>query len=974
MRKILLFTALLIPFLASSQVVVSDNFDSYNAGDLIAATSPNWTTWSGGVAGEDAPVSNAQSASSPNSIYIVDDASDADLILVLPTTYTSGIYEYEMKVYVVSGKTAYFNMQETTVPGAGWMFEAHFEANGTGSLDAGGVGAATFSYTQNAWTDVRVVANLDSDVGEFYINNILVHTWQWSTANDGNGTANTLGGVNIYANTNNEYYVDDVVFTDITTPPVVCPVTSVPTVTSGSLCGNGSVQLSATTGGANTYVVWMDSSGNVLSSGNVFNTPSLSMTTEFYAADADTTGQSFHVGPDTSIINPPDTAFPSGNFTNGLFFTALTDLRIDSLYLYSNDAVSGSIQISDTAGGNVLTSAPFSLPGAGYHQVYVGLNVSAGDYFINMGGLSGPGVLFRTLSGASYPYTEPGIISITGANFSNPARYYYFFDWTVTPVCFGSTVPALATILPANNTLPFFEDFENGLPCNWSTTQDSSSFGWLWGDSASLSSSFWMIPGHTNFMASNDDSCNCTMTMDYLISPVFDFSSYTALTSITLNFEAYYDSSYGSSAYVEVSLDSGATWNVVHTLSPSSAWQNVIVDLSAYAGSPAVQVAFHHDDNGEWADGFAVDDVLITAQCSGEELSVNLITDIFGTEISWSIVDVNTGITYGSAGPFEDISPYNVAAATHTATVCVPVGATLEWQIEDSFGDGLTDGTNTGSYAVYGPCGQLITSGSGAFVSGGDTINPPSFDSLVFTVQPPMISLGADTIMCEGTTLVLDAGLPNVTWSTGETTSTIVVNNDTPGTWEYYVSTPAGNCFATDTIEITVNPLPVPDFATSVSMATATFTNASANATSYHWNFGTGNPADTSNLTDPVFTYSQNGTYTVILTATNACGSVSHTFDVVITGISIDEIPGASVTLSPNPASDNLNLSISGLSVQKVELEITNVLGQRIYNEALNLQGDNFNKQINVSEYEKGIYFLTIKTNDHATTKKLVVE
>ena len=976
MRKILLIAVFLLPFLASSQVIVSDDFDSYTPGDLVAATSTNWTTWSGGVAGEDAPVSNVQSFSPTNSMYILDDASDADMILVFPTTYTSGIYEYKMKMYVVSGKAGYFNLQETTTPGIGWQMEALFNANGTGTLNAGGTGAGTFNYTQNAWTDVRVVIDLDSDNAEFYIDNNLFHTWQWSTGNDGSGNANTLGGVNIYAFTNNEYYVDDVIFTDITNPPVVCPVTTVPTVTSGSNCGPGSVTLSATTGGTNTLVVWMDSSGIVVANGDVFNTPILTTSTAFFAADADTFGTSVHVGPDTSIINPPDTAFPGSNFSNGLFFTALTDLRIDSVHLYSNGPLDGEILIrKDTVGGTLIVSAPFSLPSAGYHQVYVGAIVSAGDYFMNLGNLSGTGVLFRTTSGATYPYTVPGVVSITGANFpTSPTRYYYFFDWTVTPACFGPQVPVVATILPANNTLPFFEDFENGLPCNWTTMQNPGSFGWMWGDSASLSSAGWTIPGHTNFMASNDDACDCDMSMDYLITPVFDFSNFNSLNIITLNFEAYYDSSFGSSAYVEVSLDSGITWNVIHTLSPSGNWQNVIVDLSSYAGSPAVQIAFHHDDNILHADGFAVDDVLISSDCTGDELTLNLVTDIFGSEISWTVTDINSAIIYGSGGPYEDINPYDVNAATHNVNVCVPVGATLEWQIDDIFGDGLFDGSNIGYYNLFGPCGELIASGDSAFIYGGGGPNILAWDSLVFTIQPPAINLGADTVICEGTSIVLDAGLSNVTWSTGETTQSITLSNLTPGTWPYYVSTPGGNCFATDTIEITVNPLPVPDFTATANQGTVTFTNASANATTYHWNFGTGNPADTSNATNPTFSYTASDTFTVVLTAVNDCGSASFTLDVVVNIVGIDEIPGAVIAISPNPANELINVSISGITGGNIRLSIVNVLGQQIFSDVLKADGSNNSKIIDVSNYDKGVYFITLQTEQHATTRKLVVE
>jgi PKD repeat protein len=761
------------------------------------------------------------------------------------------------------------------------------------------------------------------------------------------------------------------------TPPVVCPVTSVPTVTSGSNCGPGTVMLSATTGGANTFVVWMDSSGHVLGDGNTFNTPNISTTTAFFAADADTTGLTVTVGPDSSVA--AGQPFPTNHFSNGMYFSVYTTLRIDTIHLLSDGPLSGNITIRDTVGGIIIDAAPFTLPGAGYHAVYIGKYLDPGDYFVNYSFTagSGTGMLMRTTTAPlNYPYAEPGVLSIDSSDFGGggTTRYYYFFEWVVTPVCFGPQVPVVATILPASNTLPFFEDFENGLPCNWSTSQAPGSDGWLWGDATTLSSLNWTIPSHTNFMASNDDACDCDMSLDFLITPVFDFSQYTALTSITLNFEAYYDSLWASSASVKISIDSGVTWNTIHNLTPNPAWQNVIVDLSAYAGQPAVQLAFHHDDNMDWSDGFAVDDVLITAVCSGDELTMNLVTDVYGTEISWSIVDVNTSIVYGSGGPYDDIIPYNVNAATHNVSVCVPFGATLEWRIEDIYGDGLDDGTNIGNYTLTGPCGEIITTGSGAFTHGGGAPNILAWDSLVFTIQPPVIDLGSDTIMCEGTTLMLSTSLPNVTWSTGETTQSIVVTNNIPGTYQYWVSTPAGNCFATDTVEITVNPLPVPDFSTSVTMATATFTNTSANATSYHWNFGTGNPADTSNLADPTFTYTANGTYTVVLTATNACGSVSHTFDVVITGIGIQEIPGAVIILSPNPASDYMNIAVSGLSGEKIAVSITNVLGQQVFSDLLTLTGDNYTKKIDVSTFDKGLYFITLKTEKHATTQKLVVE
>ncbi len=770
--------------------------------------------------------------------------------------------------------------------------------------------------------------------------------------------------------TNSDYIGIDQI--TVTGPLAVCPITTSPTTVDGSTCGVGPVTLSATPGDPANYVVWLDPSATkIVGSGNSFITPPVNATTQYFAADADTTGSASHVGPTISIGT---NAYPTGNFSNGLFFTALSSFRLDSVLLYTNGPVDGFIQVRDTAGGNLISSAPFSIPTADTIQVYVGLNFTPGNYFIGLGNFTGTGVLYRSTSGAVFPYTVPNVVSITGTDFTGQTRYYYLYDWVVTPMCFGPQVLATADYSPANNTLPFFEDFENGFPCNWSRTQDVSSTGWQMGDAATLSSTYWAIPGTnaTNMIASNDDACNCDMSLDFLITPMFDFSSISPLANVTMTFEAFYDSSYGSMGFVKASLDSGATWTNIDTLAPDALWQTVMVDLTSFVGSQSVMFAFHHDDAGIWADGIAIDDVRIEQICNGDELTVQIITDIFGTETTWTLTDSLTGNVLASGGPYTDIQPYNVANATQTVTLCVPSGTVFEFQINDSWGDGLFDGTNTGTYAVYGPCGQTLVSGSGAFAYGGAPPLPnPSWDSIFFSVTPPVIDLGADITVCQGTASTLNAGLNNVTWSTGATTNSITLNNATAGTFTYYVSSDPGNCYATDTIVVTVNPLPTPAYTYSANLGAVTFTNTSTNAISYSWNFGDSN---TSTATSPSHTYIANGTYTVVLSATNACGTTTSSQTVTIVGVGIEEIPGASVSLSPNPASNMLNIAISGLQGADVTLEISNMLGQQVYIENVKNMKEGYTSAIDVNNFEKGIYLVSIRTADHATTQKLIIE
>lgn len=133
----------MLPLLSTSQTILSDDFESYTAGQLLAANSDLWTTWSGGVDAEDATVSSDQASSGTNSTLIEGTIGPTDLILPFPEDYTSGVYEITLKMYVASGYGGYWNVQESSTPGQGWLFEIYLDDAGGGYLYAGGANAAT---------------------------------------------------------------------------------------------------------------------------------------------------------------------------------------------------------------------------------------------------------------------------------------------------------------------------------------------------------------------------------------------------------------------------------------------------------------------------------------------------------------------------------------------------------------------------------------------------------------------------------------------------------------------------------------------------------------------------------------------------------------------------------------------------------------------------------------------------------------
>jgi hypothetical protein len=77
------------------------------------------------------------------------------------------------------------------------------------------------------------------------------------------------------------------------------------------------------------------------------------------------------------------------------------------------------------------------------------------------------------------------------------------------------------------------------------------------------------------------------------------------------------------------------------------------------------------------------------------------------------------------------------------------------------------------------------------------------------------------------------------------------------------------------------------------------------------------------------------------------------------------------VNIFPNPSSNIFNLELSLDS--EAEISVTNILGEQIYFESTQSIGE-FNTQIDLSNYSKGIYNLTIKTSDGKSNHKLILQ
>lgn len=727
-----------------------------------------------------------------------------------------------------------------------------------------------------------------------------------------------------------------------------CPVTALPVnIVGDTLCGSGSATLSAGAPGSQE-VVWYNANNTIGAIGTSITTGTISANTTFQVGLANKQNGNQAFGP----ISPTTGAFPAGNFTNGMYYTVLAPVRIDSITFFSNGAREGAVQIWDKnptvdPTAVILQVAPWSVPGAGVNRVPVSIYLTPGSYYMNNTFGAGTGVLFRTTGGATFPYTLAGKIRLDSSWLAvgqNLARIYYFFDMRVSDACFGPTAPVAVTVQPAPvPTLPYSLNLETGIPCNY-----INAGAWQQGTATALSGPSFTIPA-----PASGTGIAAAKTAGRLISPSFDFSTLTASNNVTMTFNAYNNGTNGSRAYVEVSLDSGVTFIRIDSVAAGAAWQTKTVNLSAYAGRASVHFAFNHALVGGTGSGFAVDNIAINSSCGASQVVINIRTDIYGSEITWTLRDSITNTLIASGGPYPDVSPYNAAAATHIDTFCVPNNRALAFRISDSYGDGLWDGTNAGTYNVGLICpAGLVTLFAGAdSLPYGNVANPPQYDSAFVTTTcfvPDTLSVFNLLTPANNTAVTVQgAGSQTVNFTWQPSVRSV---GTTPVTYTWSLETATGN--------------PV------------TLTSRGG-LTSPSLNIDYGVLADTLTARGLNVGGTFSGRWKVVATSGTMTKEAVAKFNIsltrgVITSIDENEL-GRAMKLYPNPAENQATLSYNFDKNVDLKVVLVNPIGQEVMtiNEKNALRGE---VSLDISSLQSGLYFVRISDGNTSTVKRLMIQ
>ena len=260
-------------------------------------------------------------------------------------------------------------------------------------------------------------------------------------------------------------------------------------------------------------------------------------------------------------------------------------------------------------------------------------------------------------------------------------------------------------------------------------------------------------------------------------------------------------------------------------------------------------------------------------------------------------------------------------------------------------------------------------------VTGTDVNGCEATDTVSVTVNAlPAVTATADATVCENSSVTLSgSGAATYTW-TGGVTDGLAFDADTTAT--YTVTGTDGNgCTGTATTTITVNALPVVDIASSTAPSIMCVYNAAIVLDGESPAGGTWSGSGVSGTSfDPATAGAGTAVITYSYTDANGCVN-SDTMSIVVdvcTGISTVANNEIGLTAYPNPANGIVNVTISNVGTEEVQLQMTNIMGQEVYNQQVYVSGADLTTQIDVSSFAKGTYLLKVNTGKMLKVMKIV--
>ncbi len=245
-------------------------------------------------------------------------------------------------------------------------------------------------------------------------------------------------------------------------------------------------------------------------------------------------------------------------------------------------------------------------------------------------------------------------------------------------------------------------------------------------------------------------------------------------------------------------------------------------------------------------------------------------------------------------------------------------------------------------------------------------------DTIKVTVGSlPIVTLGADTGFCVGSTIHLYCGNAGSTilWNTGANTPSITVG--TAGTYSVLV-TNANGCKSSDVVNVVSKPKP------SVSLVFTGQTHFCPTVSGRP--LTEGNPTGGTYIGSGVSgsTFNANtagqGSYIIIYnyTGPNGCSNTAKDTLIVDACVGIDELSGdLGLNVYPNPNTGEFTFEINSSSEITGNISVMSIDGRIVLKDVVTGSGL-ITQKINISDLANGIYYLRLETKDAIRTYKVL--
>ena len=350
----------------------------------------------------------------------------------------------------------------------------------------------------------------------------------------------------------------------------------------------------------------------------------------------------------------------------------------------------------------------------------------------------------------------------------------------------------------------------------------------------------------------------------------------------------------------------------------------------------------------EWSTGDFVDVITVSPTADTEYIvtvtGVNMCTD---TDTVWVIVldvpsvpDMPNGITERCQADGTDIFTTNTIEDVSYNWVVYPIETGMSTPTDNSL-------SVDWDMAFIGETGIYVEATNICGFSRSDTL-------LIQTNTSPFPNIGNDTTICVDNCLSLDAGIADSwTWSNGADTQTTEVCVEGSITVESFI----GTCSNTDEIYVSLSEADV-EFGQDTIHSDAPVTlDAGPGFSEYLWN---------DDSTEQTLEVSNSGWYYVTVTNEFGCTDTDSIYYDFVSEIEMSEMQ-MEFTVYPNPTNGKFVIEISNTLESNLQIDILNSLGQHI--RKVETQ-DSF-IELDISEYESGLYFVRVWQNDHFEVLKL---